>query len=94
METSLHPLWPTKTSPATPPFGPTAPRWLRQLSASPLRSLLCRRPSQILNQGQNPQSGIGGAAIERDIVCGFGNAIVDVGRLGTVGIGWGDVVGD
>ncbi|KAF3948299.1 hypothetical protein CMV_025683 [Castanea mollissima] len=50
--------------------------------------------SQISNQGQNPQSGTGGAAKERDVICSFSNAIVDAGRLGVADIGWGDVVGD
>ena len=50
--------------------------------------------SQISNQGQNPQFSTGGEAEERDIVCSFGNAIADAGRLGAAGIGWGDVVSD
>ena len=45
-------------------------------------------------KAKTPQFGTGSTAKKRDIVCGFHNAITDVGKLSAVGIGWGDVVGD
>ena len=54
METSLYPLWPMKTSPTTPPSSLAAPRWLRWLSASPLRFSLRRRPFSNLKPRPKP----------------------------------------
>ena len=54
METSLHPFRPTKTSPVTPPSGLAAPRWLCQLFAGPLGSLLHRRPFSNLKRRPKP----------------------------------------